>query len=298
MRFKRIWETRLTAETKMYLFRWLLTAIILIASASSSWTQSTTDLVIPNFWDPQERVVKPGLQGVQRMKFLTVTDFPPFSFIDRQKQLRGFHVDLARAICAELNLSNVCQIQAIPFEEIEQTLKSGGAEAALAGHAITAQSRQRFGFSRPYFKLPARFIAKPATGLSEPLARSLIDKTLGIVVDTAHAAYAKAFLGNTMLRQFDSLGSAMTALEKDEVSAVFADGLALSFWIQAKGENACCEFVGGPYLDETYFGRGLAVTLAPQETDLEIAVNYALRSINDKGIFGELYLRYFPISLY
>ena len=291
-------ETRLTAHTQMHLFRTLLAALIFMAFVPFSWAQSTKDPVIPNFWDPQERVIKPGLQGVQRLKFLTVTDFPPFSFIDDQKQLRGFHVDLARAICAELNLSNVCQIQAIPFEQIEQVLKSGGAEAALAGHAITAQSRQRFGFSRPYFRLPAKFVAKPATGLSEPLANSLRDKTLGIVVDTAHAAYAKAYLGNTALRQFDSLGTAMAALEKDEVSAVFSDGLALSFWIQGKGEKACCEFVGGPYLDETYFGRGLAVALAPEETDLEIAVNYALRSINDKGTFAELYLRYFPISLF
>jgi len=265
---------------------------------SHSWAQNTSDPVIPNFWDPQERVVKPGLQGVQRMKFLTVTNFPPFSFIDDKNQLRGFHVDLARAICAELNLSQVCQIQAIPFEEIEQALKAGGAEVALAGHAITRNSRQRLLFSRPYFRLPARFIAKPATGLSEPMAKSLSGKTVGIVVDTAHAAYAKAYFGDMALRQFDALETAMVALEKDEISAVFSDGLDLSFWMQRKGAKSCCEFAGGPYLDETYFGRGLAATLAPNETDLEIAINFALRSINDKGIFGEMYLRYFPISLY
>jgi len=42
----------------------------------------------------------------------------------------------------------------------------------------------------------------------------------------------------------------------------------------------------------------LAVALKKDNEELTGAINYALRSINDKGIFAELYLRYFPISLF
>jgi len=61
-----------------------------------------------------------------RMRFLTTTDFPPFNFIDRKKRLTGFHVDLARAICEELEVLNRCQIQGLPWEELQDTLKRYG----------------------------------------------------------------------------------------------------------------------------------------------------------------------------
>ena len=255
---------------------------------------------IPNFWDPQERFIKPNVKGMPRLRFLTTTDFPPFSFIDKDKRLTGFHVDLARAICAELELLPVCQIQALPFGELERELTSGGGEAVLAGMAISQSARQKLTFSRPYFRLPARFVAKSGSGVTEPLAVALAGKSVGIVDGTAHAAFARAKFGDMQLRLFDAEDSAMNALKKGEVATVFSDGLSLAFWMQRpnNSKDPCCEFIGGPYLSETYFGRGLSVTLAKGNMELEDAMNFALRSITDKGIFAELYLRYFPISLF
>ena len=57
---------------------------------------------IPNFWDLKERLPKPQLEGLQRLRFLTTVDFPPFNYIDSEGRLAGFHVDLARRVCAEL----------------------------------------------------------------------------------------------------------------------------------------------------------------------------------------------------
>ena len=81
-------------------------------------------VLIPNFWDPNERFVKPDFSTRQRLKFLTTTDFPPFNFIDRKKRLSGFHVDLARAICSELDMLAKCQIQALPWDELDEALSN------------------------------------------------------------------------------------------------------------------------------------------------------------------------------
>ena len=253
---------------------------------------------IPNFWDANERFIKPNLQGLPRLRFLTVTDFPPFSYIDETKRLSGFHVDLARAICAELDLRAVCQIQALPFNELESALNAGTGEAILAGIPTNAVTRNRFAFSRPYFRLPARFIARGDSGLSEPLVSALSNEDVGVVDATAHAAFARARFGTMRLRLFDTLDAAMAALEKGDIKAVFGDGLALAFWQQERSENLCCTFVGGAYQSEVYFGRGLAIAAAAGNNELEDGLNYALHSVNAKGIFAELYLRYFPISLY
>ncbi|MEE9313376.1 MAG: transporter substrate-binding domain-containing protein [Rhizobiaceae bacterium] len=260
---------------------------------------------IPNFWDPQERFIKPNVKDMPRLRFLTTTDFPPFSFIDKDKRLAGFHVDLARAICEELEVSPVCQIQALPFDQLQPALMGGKGDAVMGGMAVSEANRNDLIFSRPYFRLPARFVGKAKAGLSEPLITALASKSVGVVDGTAHAAFAKAKFGNMHLQLFETQEAALSALKEDKLSAVFADGLGLSFWLQTEQKRAfqakkkpCCQFIGGPYLSETYFGGALRIALGEGNEELEQAINFALRSINDKGRFTELYLRYFPISLY
>lgn len=80
---------------------WLISVLMLIFGSHNT---SAQEGFVPNFWDKHERFVKPDMSDIQRLRFLTTTDFPPFNFIDRNKRLTGFNVDLARAICQELDL--------------------------------------------------------------------------------------------------------------------------------------------------------------------------------------------------
>ena len=253
---------------------------------------------IPNFWDQQERLIRPNVRNLPRLRFLTTTDFPPFSYIDKDKRLAGFHVELARSICQQLELSRVCQIQALPFDELESAIKAGNGEAIMAGIAMTPQSAARLSFTRPYFRLPARFVAKKDKTPTEPIIRGLGGQNVGVIAGTAHAAFAQANFGAMQVRLFANQADALAALEKNEVRAVFADALKLAYWLQTPKANACCAFAGDAFLSEQFFGAGLTIALELKAIELTEAINYALREINDRGIFAELYLRYFPSSLY
>jgi len=265
---------------------------------STSQLQAQTRPTIPNFWDPQEQFVKPDVSKRPRLRFLTTTDFPPFSYIDERKQLSGYHVDLATAVCAELSLDAVCQIQALPFSELVPALNRGAGDAIMVGQAVTVSVRRQVNSSRPYFFLPARFAMRIGEEAKKPILESLLKKPIGVVAGSAHAAYAQAWFGEVDLRLFADRASALRALEAKTVEAVFDDALSLSFWMQQRLDKPCCAFAGGAYLSPTYFGNGMAIALAKEDRVMENAINYALRSLNDKGVMGELYLRYFPISLY
>lgn len=279
--------------------RYLCKAVLAVVLVWQSFALAAAqDIAIPNFWDPQERFIRPNVKNMPRLRFLTTTDFPPFSYIDKDKRLAGFHVDLARAICTELELTKVCQIQALPFKNLAQALRTGKGEALLAGLAVTPRARQSMEFSRPYFRLPARFVTQNITRLAEPLIVQLTGKPVGVVDGTAHAAYARAHFGNMHVRLFTNQDAALAALEKNTVQAVFSDGLSLAFWLQSERGLACCGFAGDPYLSSEYFGYGLAVAVKKGNIELTNAIDYALRSISDRGVFAELYLRYFPISLF
>ena len=108
----------------------------------------------PMFWDVKERLPKPDLSALPRLRFLTTTDFPPFNYLDRDGRLSGFHIDLVRAICAELDIADKCQIQAMPWEQLEDALERGRGEAIIAGIAVTEETRTKYAFSRPYLQFP------------------------------------------------------------------------------------------------------------------------------------------------
>ena len=273
----------------------LLAISMLAGLHTKGIAQSVT---IPNFWDKHERFPKPDLSKIPRLRFLTTTDFPPFNYIDRKKRLSGFHVDLARAICSELDLLNRCQIQALPWDELEKSFVAGEGEAIIAGLVLDKQNLRKYEFSRPYMHIPGRFVSRKDSGLTPPIYEALHRKTIGVVGGSAHQAYFSSAFGERKFEVFDTRDGALKALVEGKVEAVFSDGLSLSFWLASSASQDCCVFVDGAYMSEQYFGHGLTVALPKGRDDLVQGVNYALKQINDNGTFAELYLRYFPVGLF
>jgi polar amino acid transport system substrate-binding protein len=116
-------------------------AIAIAAMLLAGPARAAEQPVAPMFWDIKERLPKPDLSALPRLRFLTTTDFPPFNYLDRDGRLSGFHVDLVRAVCAELGIAEKCQIQAVPWEQLGDALARGRGEAIIAGVAITEEAR-------------------------------------------------------------------------------------------------------------------------------------------------------------
>lgn len=251
---------------------------------------------IPNFWDPKRRVERPPAGAVRAVRFVTTDDFPPFNFLDANGRLTGFNVDLARAICAELDIR--CTIQARPWEDLVSSLGTKTADAAIAGIAITADSRAELDFSDAYMRSPARFVVRGNGPPLDPTPEGLRGKTLAVVARTAHEAYLAAFFPEVGRKLFETPEAAREALKAGTVDAHFGDGLQLSLWLQSEAAAGCCRFVGGPYLESRFFGDGFAIAVPSGSADLKRALNAALESLHDKGVFDELYLRYFPVGFF
>lgn len=252
----------------------------------------------PIFWDANERLAKPDLSALPRLRFLTTTDFPPFNFLDREGRLTGFHVDLARAICAELALADRCQIQALPWNELEAALGRGDGEAIIAGIAATAETRLKYSFSHSYLQFPARFVMPKAKALSEPLSDGLRGKRVGVLSGSAHERMLRDYFGMAETVGYATPDDLYADLKAGKIDAAFGDGMRLAFWLAGSEAAGCCRFAGGPYLAPEYLGTGLAIAVRPADTRLTDAFDYALQQISVKGTFAELYLRYFPVSFY
>ncbi len=253
---------------------------------------------VPALWDTKERLPKPDLSALPRLRFLTTTDFPPFNFLDGEGRLSGFDVDLARAICAELDIADKCQIQALPWAELDGALQRGEGEAIIAGIAVTADSREKYAFSRSYLQFPARFIMPKRTALTEPVLGKLRGKRVGVLAGSAHEKMLHDYFATVEVVPFDKPEDLYGNLKAGKIDAAFGDGMRFAFWLGGSDAGGCCRFAGGPYLAPEYLGSGMAIATKVDNPALAAAFDYALQEISMKGIFAEFYLRYFPVSFY
>lgn len=270
-------------------------ALFLVAAMAPAAAQQPA---IPQFWDVKERLVRPDISFLPRVRFLTTIDFPPFNYIDANGLITGLHVDLARAICAELGILDRCQIQALPWGELESALERNEGDAIIAGLAITPETRRKYAFSRSYLRFPARFAVKRSTMLPEPLYRSVAGKRIGVIAKSEHEAMLRDYFPAAKPVTYSRLEWLYADLRDGKIDAAFGDGMRLSFWLAGADSGHCCAFAGGPYLAPEYFGAGLAIAVRPDNAALADAFDFALREINVSGKFGELYLRYFPIGFF
>jgi polar amino acid transport system substrate-binding protein len=289
----------LRADTLLYALRAVVVALVIAgagAPVAVAQDTSTPAVTVPNFWDPKRRVERPPTGTVQALRFVTTDDFPPFNFLDADGRLTGFNVDLARAICTELAIG--CTIQARPFDNLVRSVLGENADAAIAGIAVTGEMRASLDFSDVYMKSPARFVVRRDAPAIAFTSDGLKGKRLAVVARTAHEAYLAAFFPEVERKLYPDADAARQALRDSEVDAHFGDGMQLSFWLQSELAAGCCAFAGGPYLEARFFGQGFTIAVARDATDIKRAVNAALESIYAKGVYAELYLRYFPVGFF
>jgi len=248
----------------------------------------------PSFWDPARRLEKPDLGGLKQLRFVTEDDYPPFNFALSGGEIVGFNVDLARAICEELELP--CTIQRRQWNLLIDALNDNSADAAIASLAPTKESRALVDFSAPYYMTPGRFVTFADTALADATPETLDDRLVAVVEGSAHEAYLRAYFPKSRLALFENAALARRALKSGRVNALFGDAISLSYWLNGLDAQGCCAFKGGPYLDARYFGEGVGVAVKKGATPLRRAIDYALARLAQRGVYAELYLKYFPVN--
>ena len=237
--------------------------------------------------EPSQRVL---------IRFVTTDDFPPFNAADEDGVLTGFNIDLARAICADLQIA--CDIRAIPWAELIGVLDQDNADAVIAGHRVSAKLARRVGFTNRYFYTPARFAVRRDAPKFAVTPSGLDGRSIAVVRGSAHEAYVIAFFRGSKVVAFDTPELARQAVQTGKTDVVFDDGIGLVFWANGTLSKACCALRGGPYFEPRYFGDGLAILVRRPDSQMRKMLNRALQRLQANGRVQELVDRYFPIRVY
>lgn len=251
-------------------------------------------VVLPGFWDPRRRPVRPDLGRLKLIRFMTENDYPPFNFPGHDGNPAGFNVDLARMVCEELKVA--CTMQMRRFDTLLDALVDDRGDAAIASIAATTESRKKADFSDSYYRTPARFVARRELAIDDVRPETLAGRTVAVVGGTAHEAYLTTLFPEIERRVYPNAQAAREALRGGEVELLFDDGITLAFWLNGEESQGCCGFRGGPFFESRYFGAGIGIAVRRGNDGLLQALNFALFRVWEKGRFNDLWLRYFPIS--
>jgi polar amino acid transport system substrate-binding protein len=285
-------------------FGLVLTAVLVCAlmpisagtspAAAQNGAAAPHGAAVPGFWDPRRRPERPDLSRIQSIRFLTELDYPPFDYAAPDGNPAGFNVDLARLLCDEIKAT--CTIQARRFDMLLDALGDNRGDAVIASIASTPETRKRADFTDPYYRTPARFVARADSPIGDVLPELVEGKKIAVVAGTAHEAFLKEMFTEAEVRPYANADAAREALRNKEVDLLFGDGIALAFWLNGTDSAGCCAFRGGPFLESRFFGEGVGIAVKRGNDLLRQALNWALFRQWENGRYTDLWLRYFPIS--
>ena len=263
-------------------------ALALFALSTPAFAQT-----LPYHADPDAREMLPSLTPIPAIRFLTTADFPPFNYRDESGALVGFNIDLAKRICAEVNVA--CTIQAWPWDQAAAALSDSQGDALIAGLAMTDENGALFDYSSTYLALPGRFVtqAGKAGGFS-PAA--MAGKRVAVRTGSAHDAFLTRYLPDAERVAFADEASGLAAVKSGTVDAFFGDAMRASFWLNENFD--CCSFAGEAYFRPQLFGEGFTIAVPAGHDPVRHAIDWALVRLKENGALDELYLRWFPVGFY
>ncbi|MBM3116437.1 transporter substrate-binding domain-containing protein [Jeongeupia naejangsanensis] len=245
--------------------------------------------------EPQPATVVEPAVPQRTLRIALEGKYPPFEYLDSSKQLAGFNIDIANALCAQMNAR--CEFKRYDWEQLIPVLGRGDADAVIASMSITPEREKQVLFTDVYTRVPGAYIARKDQHIIWPVLTSerLRDKTVGVAGDTTFADYLKHEIepGHVRVTRFASQEDAFAALEANKVDVVFGDSAVLTDYLRKPGHAEQFELVGGKVQSSQWLGQGEAIAVPAGKTALRDEFNTALRTLIADGTHARLQNRYF-----
>ncbi|WP_407703727.1 transporter substrate-binding domain-containing protein [Xaviernesmea oryzae] len=236
-----------------------------------------------------------GAEAPKHIKIAVEGAFPPFNYLDSNKQLQGFDVDIANALCQAAKLD--CEFVIQEWTAMIPGLLEKRYDAIISSMSMSQERRQKVAFSQRYYDSPTVFITQKASNIAIDTSNGLKGVRLGVTAATSQEAYAKKFFGNADTVVFSASPDLYKGLANGSVDVILEDKLAVYDWLANTKAGSCCMFNGKDIKDPEYFGDGAGIAVRPADTELLATFNAALAQIQADGVYDTINAKYFPFSI-
>ena len=224
--------------------------------------------------------------AAETIRFATEASYPPFESIDANNQIVGFDVDLAQALCKEIDAT--CTFSNQAFDSLIPSLKFRRIDAVMAGMDITPEREKQVLFTTPYYDNSALFIGQKGKYASVDLLKG---KKVGVQNGTTHQKYIQEQHPEVKTVSYDSYQNAFIDLKNGRIDGVFGDTAVVNEWLKTNPQlGVATEKVTDPQ----YFGTGLGIAVRPDNKALLEKLNNALAAIKADGTYQKINDQWFP----
>ncbi|MGY4676275.1 lysine/arginine/ornithine ABC transporter substrate-binding protein [Pasteurella sp. P03HT] len=210
--------------------------------------------------------------------FAMEPSYPPFELTNEKGEIIGFDVDIAKAICQEIQAT--CHFKGQAFDSLITGLRSKHFDAAISAIDITEARAKQVSFSDPYYDSSASFIA--VKGKAD-LANA---KKVGVQNGTTFQQYVVAEAKQYQPVPYASLQSAILDLKNGRIDVIFGDTAVLVDMLQ---KEESLGFVGDKVTNKKYFGNGLGIAVNKASKALLDDLNKGLAAIKTSGEYQKIY---------
>lgn len=230
----------------------------------------------------------PFAQAADKIRIATEGAYAPFNYIDESGELKGFDVDIAKALCKQMQAD--CQIVAQDWDGIIPGLMSRKYDAVIASMSITPERSRVVDFTDPYYSNSLIFVA-PKTSSFDP--KAVDGKTIGAQRATIAGQHLEDKLADKVsVKLYNTQDNAYLDLASGRLDAILSDQLPAYDWLRS-GAGEAFEFRGEKIdIDDKI---GIAVR---KRDKLRERLNKALAEILENGTYDEINAKYFPFSIY
>ncbi|ATZ94248.1 arginine ABC transporter substrate-binding protein [Dickeya fangzhongdai] len=220
------------------------------------------------------------------IRFAASATYPPFESLDAGNQIVGFDIDLANALCKQLQAT--CTFTNQAFDSLIPALKFRRYDAVISGMDITPERSKQVAFTQPYYANSAIVIAQK--GKFHTLA-DLKGKRIGMENGTTHQKFLQDKHPEVKTVPYDSYQNALIDLKNGRLDGVFGDTAVVNEWLKTNPDLAT---VGEKVTDPAYFGIGLGIAVRPDNQALLEKLNSALNAIKADGTYKAINDKWFP----
>jgi polar amino acid transport system substrate-binding protein len=236
-------------------------------------------------------------------KVVIGSDIPyrPFEYETAAGELKGFDVEIARAVFDE-QLGITSEFKKTSFDTIIPSLKQGNFRVVMSAMTINEERAKEVDFSDPYFTAYQTIVVREDSDVQSKEA--LKGMTVGVQKGTTGLAAAEGlkeeFGGDLELKEYDQITGAFDALMNGQVGAVINDNTVNAEFVNdqdgvrfVEGEGAAAEQGENapPYLTLTVENYGIA--FRQDDDEFRKQVNEALAAIRESGTYDDIYSNYF-----
>ena len=222
------------------------------------------------------------------LRIATEGAYAPFNYTNADGTLGGFDIEIANAICADMQVT--CEIMAQDWDGIIPGLKAGKYDAIVAAMSVTPERAQQVAFTDPYFSNALVFLAKKDSSFDPSNSSDIDSHSIAAQRSTISSQWLENTYPKADMKLYDTLSNAFLDLGSGRVDAMISDKLPAIEWLSSpSGSNYVLKG------DEIDINDNFAIAVRPNDEALRAKINTSLSNIKANGTYDKINQKYFAV---